>query len=63
MAKGLAEATDMVGGALFDQCKSDKMWAADVGRTPGPLYHIDLPTSSLQPPLYSPFSRFGISLT
>ena len=24
MAKGLAEATDMVDGALFDQCKSDK---------------------------------------
>ena len=23
MEKGLAEATDMVGGALFDQCKSD----------------------------------------
>jgi len=24
MAKGLAEATDMVDGALFNQCKSDK---------------------------------------
>jgi hypothetical protein len=40
MAKGLAEATDMVGGALFDQCKSDV--GTDVGRTPEPLYRIDL---------------------
>ena len=43
MAKGLAEATDMVGGALFDQCKSDvgtasvgpqNRFTASISRTP-----------------------------
>ena len=52
MAKGLAEATNMIGGALFDQCKSDV--GTDVGRTPEPPDRIDLQT---------PFSHHCIVLS
>jgi hypothetical protein len=67
MAKGLAEATDMVGGALFDQSKSEQGWDDEVwARTsvgPQDRFTASISSDSLQPPLYSSFSHFGISRT